>query len=133
MNTVELKDILNGAIQEQFAKSFEKVIENMQNPNTPFKAGRAIKIELKFAQNEKRDNMKCTIQVSEKLASQGAMETQFAVGKDLKTGELYAEEYGKQIKGQMNLEDYEVDVETGEIMEEAGGDNIIDFKARKVN
>ena len=35
------------------------------------------------------------------------METAFAIGKDLQSGEIYAEEYGKQIKGQMSLQDYE--------------------------
>ena len=57
------------------------------------------------------------------------METSFAIGKDLKSGELYAEEYGKQIKGQMSFDDIQeeqqqivdgktVDTETGEIIKE---------------
>jgi hypothetical protein len=112
-------------LQEQFSKSFENIIENLQNPNTPFKNSREITIKLKFTQNEKRDDVKCAVQVSEKLAPQTPMETSFAIGKDLKTGEIYAEEYGKQIKGQMSVDDLpetqivegeEVDTETGEIL-----------------
>ena len=37
MNTVELQSILGGALQEKFNKSFEKVIDNLQDVNTSFK------------------------------------------------------------------------------------------------
>lgn len=126
MKKIELKELIGGALQEQFSKSFENIIENLQNPNTPFKNSREITIKLKFTQNEKRDDVKCAVQVSEKLAPQTPMETSFAIGKDLRTGEIYAEEYGKQIKGQMSVDDLpetqivegeEVNTETGEILE----------------
>lgn len=139
MKNVELKELVGGALQEQFGKSFEKVVENLQNPNTPYKNSREINIKLKFTQNEKRDDVKCAVLVSEKLAPQTPMETSFAIGKDLKTGELYAEEYGKQIKGQMSIDDYEkeqaqvidgkqVDVSTGEIVSEQTAGNVVDFR-----
>ena len=138
MKNVELKELVGGALQEQFGKSFEKVVENLQNPNTPYKNSREITIKLKFTQNEKRDDVKCAVQVSEKLAPQAPMETAFAIGKDLKTGELYAEEYGKQIRGQMSIDDFEkeqpqviegksVDTETGEIIEEQAS-KVIDLR-----
>lgn len=37
MNKVELKDLVGGALQEKFNKSFEKVIDNLQDVNTSFK------------------------------------------------------------------------------------------------
>ena len=139
MKNVELKELVGGALQEQFGKSFEKIVENLQNPNTPYKNSREITIKLKFTQNEKRDDVKCAVQVSEKLAPQAPMETSFAIGKDLKTGELYAEEYGKQIKGQMSVDDYlkeqpqvigekQVDVSTGEIIEEQQFAKVVDLR-----
>lgn len=117
MKNIELKELVGGALQEQFGKSFEKVIENLQNPNTPYKNSREITIKLKFTQNEKRDDVKCGILVSEKLAAQAPLETSFAIGTDLKSGELYAEEYGKQVKGQTTFDDMKVEVnpETGEV------------------
>ena len=139
MKKIELKELVGGALQEQFSKSFEKVIENLQNPNTSFKNAREIAIKLKFTQNENRDNVKCSVQVSEKLAPQTSMETAFAIGKDLKTGELYAEEYGKHISnGQMSfmemndeqqqiVEGKIVDTGTGEVIEDAG--KVIDLRA----
>lgn len=131
MQQVSLEEIVGGALQEKFSKSFERVVENLQNPDTPYKNAREITIKMKFTQNEMRDDVKCAVSVTEKLAPQTAMDTQFAIGKDLKTGEVYAEEYGKQMRGQMTINDYQkekdniqvvdgdlVDTETGEVFEE---------------
>ena len=131
MKPIELAELIGGALQEQFARSFENVLENLQNPNTSFKSPREINIKLKFTQSEKRDDMKCAILVSEKLAPQAPMETSFAIGRNLRTGELFAEEYGVQLK--MPLEDQtlemdadiEVDAETGEVIEKPA---IIDMR-----
>lgn len=138
MNKVDLQSIVGGALQEKFTRSFEKVVENLQDQNTSFKIKRCITIKLSFNQNEQRDEVTCDIDVIEKLAPQTAMRTQFAIGKDLRTGELFAEEYGKQVRGQMNINDYmkpeqrkieevegkAVDTETGEIV----SDNVVDFR-----
>jgi len=133
MEKIELRDLVGGALQEQFAKSFEKVVENLQNPNTPFKNSREITIKLKFTQNEKRDDVKCGILVAEKLAPQSPMETNFSVGTNLKTGELYAVEYGKQVKGQISMGDVmdngeQIDAETGEVLHEQQPGNVIDLR-----
>ena len=117
MNKVELQNLVGGQLQEKFEHAFEKVLENLQDPNTSFKVKRGITIKLDFVQNEKRDDVLISIDVSEKLAPQAGMKTSFSIGKDLQTGEIYAEEYGKQIKGQMNLFDI-MDPETGEVIEE---------------
>ncbi len=140
--TIELKNLVGGALQEKFTKSFEKVLENLQNPNTPFKNSREINIKLKFTQNEMRDDVKCSVSVSEKLAPQSTMETNFVIGKDLKTGNLFAEEYGKHISnGQMSIDDLPMNVDTevidgnvvntntGEVIEEANTDKVIDLRA----
>ena len=119
MNTVQLEEMMGGALQEQFGKSFERILENLADPNTPFKDARKITITMKFNQNEKRDDVKCVISVTEKLAAQAPMCATFAVGKDLKTGKVHAEEYGKNIKGQVSFDDnMRVDPETGEVLED---------------
>lgn len=126
MEKISLQEMVGGALQEQFEKSFLRVVENLADPNTPFKDCRKISIELKFTQNEARDDVSCAIKVSEKLAAQAPMQTAFAIGKNLKTGELYAEEYGRraQVKGQLSVDDVEdipVNPDTGEIIEEPKG------------
>lgn len=117
MNKVELQNLVGGQLQAKFEHAFEKVLENLQDPNTSFKVKRGITIKLDFVQNEKRDDVLVSVDVSEKLAPQAGMKTSFSIGKDLQTGEIYAEEYGKQIKGQMNLFDI-MDPETGEVIEQ---------------
>lgn len=126
MEKISLQEMVGGALQEQFEKSFLRVVENLADPNTPFKDCRKISIELKFTQNEARDDVSCAIKVFEKLAAQAPMQTAFAIGKNLKTGELYAEEYGRhaQVKGQLSVDDVEdipVNPDTGEIIEEPKG------------
>lgn len=118
MAKVSLEQIMGGGLQEQFGKAFNRVIENLGDPNTSFKETRKITIELKFIQNEARDDVRCAVSVKEKLAAQAPMETAFVVGKNLKTGEMYAEEYGKNVRGQMSVEELDVDPETGEVLEE---------------
>ena len=115
VNKVELQDLVGGALQEKFQKAFAKVIENLQDVNTSYKIKRGITIKLTFDQNEARDDVSVSVDVSEKLAPQAQMKTSFYIGKDLKTGDVYAEEYGKQIRGQMSLEDYEAKDEVQEI------------------
>ena len=117
MNKVELQNLVGGQLQEKIEHAFEKVLENLQDPNTSFKIKRGITIKLDFVQNEKRDDVLVSVDVSEKLAPQAGMKTSFSIRKDLQTGEIYAEEYGKQIKGQMNLFDI-MDPETGEVIEQ---------------
>lgn len=126
-NKIQLKEMVGGALQAKFAHSFEKVMENMLDPNMPYKDKREIVIKMKFVQNEARDNIVSEITVTEKLASQSALTTQFAVGKDLRTGEIVAEEYGKQLKGQLSMDSMieSVDPETGEITESR---SVVDFR-----
>lgn len=118
MNKVDLREMVGGALQDKFVHSFDRVMENLQDVNTPYKDKREIVIKMKFQQNEARDNVMAEISVSEKLASQGALSTQFAVGRDLRTGKVVAEEYGNQLKGQLNIDDeLKVDAETGEVVD----------------
>lgn len=137
MNKVELQKMAGGIVQEKFAKAFEKVIDNLQDTNTPYKTRRKIEIKLTFDQNETRDDVHVGIDVVEKLAPQTAFSTSYSIGKDLKTGEVFVQEYGKQLSGQIAMKELahetelsanstsvEVDTATGEIINES----VIDFR-----
>mgnify|MGYP006916218943 CR=1 FL=1 len=136
MSKVNLEEFAGGALQEKFDDAMEKVLTNLMDPNTPWKSKRKISVEITFTQNEDRDDTVVNVSVVPKLAPVKPIETMMAIGKDLATGKVFAEEYGKQIRGQMTLDDYEkqklaekqptesreeivegnlVDVETGEI------------------
>lgn len=136
MNRIELGDLMGGAVQEKFERAFERVVENLQDQNTPYKAKRSITIKLAFSQNEARDDVQVDIDVVEKLAPQSGLRTGFSVGKDLRTGDLYAEEYGKQVRGQYTMGEVRgeksfgeipVDPETGEVLDQ--GPKVLDLRA----
>lgn len=131
MKKVSLEEIAGGALQEQFGKAFERVVENLADPNTSFKEARKITITLKFTQNEQRDDVACDVLVTEKLAAQAGTRTAFAVGKNLKTGEIYANEYGRN---QMSINDLDIDTETGEVFDEQPArSNVIDLRKANFN
>mgnify|MGYP006928562779 FL=1 len=128
---MNLKDMVGGALQQKFQNSFDRVMENMQDENTPYRDKRQITITMTFVQNEQRNDVVCDIAVKEKLAMQGGLKTHFSVGKDLRTGKVAAEEYGNQLKGQMSMDDAAeniaaVDMETGEVLED-----VIDIRKAK--
>lgn len=157
MESVDLKLFAGGALQEKFDRAFHEVLQNMQDPNTPYKVKRGITITIGFTQTEFRDSSTATVEVKTKLAPASPIETHFALGKDLETGQVYAEEYGKQVRGQMTIEDMKnvseqihsfsgsnnmqhetpnevVDPETGEILEEeeaSTSSNVVDLRAAR--
>lgn len=102
---VDLSQLAGGTLQEKFDREITRVIENMQDPNTPFGEKRKITINLSFVQNEMRDDAKIEISLNSKLAGVISAKTNFAMGKDLKSGEVVVNEYGKQIPGQMSFSD----------------------------
>lgn len=134
---ISLQELAGGALQEKVNQAFEKVMQNMQDPNTPWKNKRKITVEITFAQNEDRTDCTCDISVDTKLAAVKPVSTKFCTQKDLATGEIYAQEYGPGIRGQMSFEDVDqnmveingnmVDTETGEIKE----DGVIDLRGAK--
>ena len=131
MEKFNLQEIAGGALQEKANQALQQVLNNMQNPNTPWKNKRAVTIKMTFTQNEDRDDSTCEISVDTKLAPVKPVETKFSLGKNLKTGEVEAVEYGPGIKGQMTLSDIvpkedvvidgkTVEAETGEIKDNNG-------------
>ena len=102
---VDLTQLAGGTLQEKFDREITRVIENMQDPNTPFNEKRGITVSLSFHQNELRDDAKIEISVKSKLAGVISAKTNFAMGKDLQSGKVIVNEYGKQIPGQMAFTD----------------------------
>ena len=102
---VDLSQLAGGTLQEKFDREITRVIDNMQDPNTPFGEKRKITINISFVQNEMRDDAKIEISLNSKLAGVISAKTNFAMGKNLENGEVVVNEYGKQIPGQMSFSD----------------------------
>lgn len=139
MELLSLNDIAGGALQEKVNEAMNRVLENMQDPNTPWKVKRNISIKIGFVQNEERDDTAVELSIDTKLAPVSPIVTRMSIGTDLRTGQVYAEEYGKQVRGQMSLDlerpesvqtigDKVVDTETGEIIGEKENKEVINFR-----
>lgn len=109
MFDINLDDLAGGELGIQFQAAAKKVVENLLDPNTPYKNKRGITIKLTFEQNEQRNDVTVGVQVETKLSPRSPIKTQMAIGKDLRTKELFVEEYGKGIRGQMRMEDLPTD------------------------
>lgn len=128
---VDLNQIAGGELAAQFTDALFKVVGNLKDPNTPFKNKRGITIKLTFEQNEMRDDVTVVVSVETKLASRSPAKTQMAIGKDLATGELYIEEYGRGIAGQMSLDKYPTGSD-GQILIEADDTaEVVDYRNKK--
>lgn len=135
MEAVELKNIAGGALQAKFNKAMEAVVANLLDPNTPSKDKRKITIEMTFATDEERTQVASTVSVKQKLAPLHPINTQFGIGKDLKDGGNFIEEYGQHLPGQLALNEnvneqtingQVVDTDTGEILES----KVVDYRRR---
>lgn len=126
LNKINIDEIAGGGFQEQFQKSFEKIIENLKDPNTSFRDKRKMVITLTFAQDENREDVMCGIAFNEKLAPRNIIKTQYSIGEDLTNGRLDVREYGPgTIPGQIKIDDYVaeqtidgkiIDTDTGEVI-----------------
>lgn len=104
-SNVQLEELANGALAEKFQQVLAKVVDNLRDVNTSYKTKRRITIQLDFILDESREDVRCDVAVGCKLAQPRPMSTRLAIGRDLRTDELYVAEYGKQIKGQMSIDD----------------------------
>ncbi|WP_113673728.1 replication terminator protein [Vallitalea guaymasensis] len=103
----DISKMAHGALIEQFDAEFEKVLENISDPNTSNKA-RTIQITFKVKPNKKRNSASIDFQTKSTLAPADPLTTEIFIGKD-SNGRLVAEEYTGGIPGQMSIDDIETD------------------------
>lgn len=130
MADFNINQLADGHIAEKFAEAWEELLQNMQDPNRAYKPKRKLIISLTCEQDEKRQLMSTDVEVQTKLVPEGGITVSHAIGKDLRTGEVYAKEYRTVDARQINLtEQFNIDQETGEIMEDEEAINrIIDLR-----
>ncbi|MDY4579768.1 MAG: hypothetical protein SO471_17850 [Anaerobutyricum hallii] len=129
MSKVNLEEFAGGALQEKFDSAMEQVLANMLDPNTPWKNKREINIKVSFEQNEDRCDTTVDVSVVPKLAASKSIGTRMAIGKNIKTGELYAEEYGNQVRGQLSMDDLEEP--ENEDSEKEPNNKVVDLRAAR--
>ncbi|MGB4610941.1 MAG: hypothetical protein WBH77_10015 [Saccharofermentanales bacterium] len=93
MTKFNINELANGSPAEKIAEAWQEVLQNMQDPNRSYKPPRKLMITLTCTQDEKRQTMITVIDVQTKLIPESGIVVNYATGKNLKTGEAYAEEY----------------------------------------
>lgn len=110
-SSICLSRIANGQLEEKFQHELARVMQNLMDINTPYRDKRKITIDMTFGQDEERREIQISLAVKSKLAPRAPVRTHFGTGRDLKTGKLYIEEYGSQLRGQTQLKEKEQEVE----------------------
>lgn len=147
MKHINIEQFSNGELTQQINRELEAVARNIADPNTEAKTARKITVTITMKPNEQRDFITTSITTKSTLAPTLGAVTALGIRKDLKSGEIEVGEIGNQIPGQMSMVDVEpyqpdgpvqeidgrtVDTETGEIVGQASGGNVVDLrKARE--
>lgn len=109
-NCLDISKIAQGSLQEKIQREWQRVLDNLQDPNIPFKPARKLIIELNCVQDETRTHLSVNGTVKTKLAPEQPVVANFGQQKDLVTGKAYAKEYTPIDARQINFDEYkEVD------------------------
>lgn len=65
--SVTIGQFAGGALEELFQRELGKVLDNIQDPNIPFKPLRGITIQLSFSPDENRETCAVTLSVKSKI------------------------------------------------------------------
>lgn len=81
MQSVTLDNIGGGALAELFGAELARILQNIADPNTDARAGRAITITVKFKPTATRDSAEVDLVCSSKLAGITTVQTQLFMGR----------------------------------------------------
>lgn len=84
--------LYGGGAVERLHAELQKALDNIQDPNTPAKKMRKVKLELSIKPNDQRNMAEIVISTSCTLAPPEPLETSILIGHDSLTGETSASE-----------------------------------------
>jgi hypothetical protein len=84
MQKVSIESLSNGAATERFNLEFQKVLENILDPNTTATLQRQVNLTLKIKPSDNREFAQVEIHTSSKLAPITEHITQVFIGKDIR-------------------------------------------------
>lgn len=118
---LDLNTFANGALAEKLDMEFEKVAENILDPNTEWKKPRKIVATITIHPNQERNLAQFTIDTKSVLAPMESVETTIMFGKDMRSGKVVTSEWKNQIPGQ-------TEIEVEEEKTEQTANNILDLR-----
>ncbi|MBM7580046.1 replication terminator protein [Jeotgalibacillus terrae] len=129
---IDFNNFANGALAEKLNREIQRVMENIEDPNTEFKTKRSVTLTLSFSAEEDRELISTDVQVKSKLAPTKSVSARMLLGRDEKG--VVGAELKSGVKGQMYM------TENGDLADDKGNvvkdedqreENIVDFRATK--
>lgn len=131
---ISLETIFGGELGAKFQYAIRKVVNNILDPNTSTKKKRRITISLIFESDDEDDRSKIKIvgDVNYTLAPPKASKSTLVIGRDAVNNELYIQEVGASIPGQMDISNYQTDINEDYRIPSADADapEVIDFRKK---
>jgi tRNA uridine 5-carbamoylmethylation protein Kti12 len=119
--SIDLNTFANGALKERVNEELQKILENIEDPNTDAKKKRKLTVILTLAADESRDVIITNVAAKTTLAPAKNIEAKILMDLD-NQGNVTGAELKSGIKGQTYL-----DTDTGEVLDDQGS-KIINFK-----
>lgn len=101
---INILQLAQGAVQEKLDREFEKVFENIQDPNVKATAKRTITLKIDLVPDDVRQVVKTNVTATSKLAPTDPVTTTILTGKDLTTNKIEARELQSGVPGQTYID-----------------------------
>lgn len=112
---INILQLAQGAVQEKLDREFEKVFENIQDPNVTATAKRTITLKIDLVPDDVRQVVKTNVTATSKLAPTDPVTTTILTGKDLTTNKIEARELQSGVPGQTYIDEKgDLRTDTGE-------------------
>ena len=102
---INVLQLAQGAVQEKLDREFEKVFENIQDPNVKATAKRTITLKIDLVPDDVRQVVKTNVTATSKLAPTDPVTTTILTGKDLTTNKIEARELQSGVPGQTYIDE----------------------------
>lgn len=112
---INILKLAQGSVQEKLDREFEKVFENIQDPNVKATAKRTITLKIDLVPDDVRQVVKTNVSATSKLAPTDPVTTTILTGKDLTTNKIEARELQSGVPGQTYIDEKgDLRTDTGE-------------------
>lgn len=102
---INILQLAQGAVQEKLDREFEKVFENIQDPNVKATAKRTITLKIDLVPDDVRQVVKTNVSATSKLAPTDPVAITILTGKDLTTNKIEAHELQSGVPGQTYIDE----------------------------
>ena len=102
---INILQLAQGAVQEKLDREFEKVFENIQDPNVKATAKRTITLKIDLVPDDVRQVVKTNVTATSKLAPTDPVTTTILTVKDLTTNKIEARELQSGVPGQTYIDE----------------------------